>query len=71
VKIVEIKRGILRRDALGQIIEYYGLLRQRETSKNIGLILVANVIPKEMTVFPSEKLGMEFVGRTIPDSCLK
>jgi len=59
--IVEIKRGILRRDALGQIIEYYGLLRQKEPSKNIRLILVANVIPKEMTVFPSEKLEMEFV----------
>jgi len=59
--IVEIKRGILRREAIGQIIEYYGMLKQKEPNKNILLYLVANVIPKEMTVFLKEKLGMEFV----------
>lgn len=59
--IVEIKRGILRRDALGQIIEYYGLLKKREPNKEIRLMLVANVIPEGMTTLLSEKLGMEFV----------
>jgi len=59
--IVEIKRGILRREAIGQIIEYYGMLKQKEPNKNILLYLVANVIPKEMTVFLKEKLGIEFV----------
>jgi len=59
--IVEIKRGVLRREAIGQIIEYYGMLKQQESNKNILLILVANVIPKEMTVFLKERLGIEFI----------
>ena len=59
--IVEIKRGILRRESIGQITEYYGMLKQKEPNKNILLYLVANVIPKEMTVFLKEKLGIEFV----------
>jgi RecB family endonuclease NucS len=32
--IVEVKRGILRREALGQLIEYYGALKQIEPDKN-------------------------------------
>jgi len=59
--IIEIKRGLLRREAIGQIIEYYGMLKQKEPNRNILLYLVANVIPKEMTVFLKEKLGIEFV----------
>lgn len=59
--VVEIKRGILRREAIGQIIEYYGMLKQKEPNKNILLYLVANVIPKEMIIFLKEKLGIEFV----------
>jgi hypothetical protein len=59
--IVEIKRGILRRDALGQAIEYYGLLRKKEPQKEIRLMLVANVIPEGMTAFLNEKLGVEFI----------
>lgn len=59
--IVEIKRGILRREAIGQIIEYYATLKSRKPNRNILLFLVANVIPKEMTVFLKEKLGMEFI----------
>jgi predicted RNA-binding protein with PUA-like domain len=59
--IVEIKRGILRRDALGQAMEYYGLLRKKEPNKEIRLMLVANVIPEGMTAFLNEKLGVEFL----------
>jgi hypothetical protein len=59
--IVEIKRGILKRDALGQAIEYYGLLRKKEPKKEIRLMFVANVIPEGMTAFLNEKLGVEFV----------
>jgi len=59
--IIEIKRGILRREAIGQIIEYYGMLKQKEPNKNILLHLVANVIPKQMTFFLKERLGIEFV----------
>jgi hypothetical protein len=63
--IVEIKRGILKRDAIGQIIEYYGLLKKQQPDKNIRLLLVANVIPKQMTTFLNEKLGVQFL--EIPD----
>lgn len=58
--IVEVKRGILDREALGQVIVYYGLLRKKEPNKNIRLMLVANVIPESMKAFPDEKLGVEF-----------
>lgn len=63
--IAEIKKGILRRDALGQAMEYYGLLRKREQNKEIRLMLIANTIPDGMTAFLNEKLGVEFV--EIPD----
>ena len=59
--IVEVKRGILPREAIGQIIDYYGMLKLREPSRNILLILVANVIPRERTVFLEEKLGINCV----------
>lgn len=59
--IAEVKRGILRRDALGQAIEYYGLLRKKEPNKEIRLMLIANVIPEGMTAFLNEKLGVEFL----------
>jgi hypothetical protein len=69
VVIAEIKKGILKRDALGyalgQAMEYYGLLRKKEPNKEIRLMLVANVIPEGMTAFLNEKLGVEFV--EIPD----
>lgn len=59
--IVEIKKGLLKREAIGQIIEYYGRLKHQEPNRNIRLILVANVIPKELTTFLNEKLGVGFV----------
>jgi predicted RNA-binding protein with PUA-like domain len=67
--IAEIKRGILVRDALGQAMQYYGLLRKREPDKEIRLMLVANVIPEVSKPFLSEKLGVEFV--EIPISKIK
>lgn len=56
--IVEVKRGILSRDASGQIIEYYGLLKQQNPNKTIELILCANIIPSERKVF-LENVGIE------------
>lgn len=56
--IVEIKRGILSRDASGQIIEYYGLLKHQNPNKIIELVLCANVIPNERKVF-LENVGIE------------
>ena len=49
--IVEVKRGILSREASGQIGEYYGLLKTDDPDGNYELILCANVIPKERRTF--------------------
>ncbi len=57
--IMEIKRGLLMREAIGQIGEYYGLLRQANPSEEIHLMLVANIIPKPMAIFLKEKNGIE------------
>lgn len=63
--IIEVKREILRREAIAQIIDYYGALREKETTTNIVLMIVANVIPKVRTIFLSEKLGIKFHEITI------
>ncbi len=58
--VVEVKRGILGREAAGQIIEYYGLLKQAYPGKVVELVLCANVIPKERSLF-LENTGIECV----------
>lgn len=49
--VVEVKRGTLSREAAGQIIEYYGLLKQADPLKTYELILCANNIPQERRLF--------------------
>ncbi len=49
--IVEIKRGLLTREAPGQVMEYYGLLKGEEQERSYELILCANVIPPERTTY--------------------
>lgn len=56
--IVEVKRGILSRDAAGQIMEYYGLLKNEQPESIIELILCANIIPNERRRF-LETSGIE------------
>ena len=56
--IVEVKRGILTREASGQIAEYYGLLKNRNLDESYELILCANVIPKERKTF-LETIGID------------
>jgi hypothetical protein len=56
--IVEIKRGILTREASGQIAEYFGLLKSKNTGDFYEMILCANVIPKERRIF-LEHIGIE------------
>ena len=56
--IVEVKRGILTREASGQIAEYYGLLKNANKEKIFELILCANTIPKERKTF-LETIGIE------------
>jgi len=56
--IVEVKRGILSRDAAGQVMEYYGLLKNEQPDSIIELVLCANVIPAERKKF-LETIGIE------------
>jgi predicted RNA-binding protein with PUA-like domain len=56
--IIEVKRGILSRDAAGQVIEYYGLLKQKQPDAIIELIVCANTIPHERKLF-LENVGIE------------
>lgn len=56
--IVEVKRGILSRDASGQVMEYYGLLKNEEPESFVELILCANIIPAERKNF-LETIGIE------------
>ena len=44
--LVEIKKGLITRDAVGQLMEYYGLLKQNEQVP-IELMLIGNIIPAE------------------------
>jgi predicted RNA-binding protein with PUA-like domain len=53
-----VKRGILSREASGQIIEYYGLLKSQFPDRSIELILCANTIPHERKTF-LENFGIE------------
>jgi hypothetical protein len=56
--IVEIKRGILTREASGQVAEYFGLLKSKNADDFYEMVLCANVIPKERRVF-LEHIGIE------------
>lgn len=56
--IIEIKKGILSREAVGQIAEYYGLLKARGINNKIHLLLCANTIPNERKCFLQE-IGIE------------
>jgi hypothetical protein len=56
--IIEVKRGILSRDAAGQIMEYYGLLKMTKPDAIVELIVCANTIPHERKLF-LENVGIE------------
>jgi len=56
--IVEVKRGILTREASGQVMEYYGLMKSQSPEAICELILCANVIPSERKLF-LENAGIE------------
>ncbi len=58
--VVEIKRGILPRSAIPQIMDYYGVIKLKEPNIDIRLIIMANVIPKERVVYLKE-YGIEFI----------
>ena len=45
--VVEVKRGRLPRGAIDQLLDYFGMMKQRFPDKAIELMVVANVIPSE------------------------
>jgi len=67
--IVEVKRGILTRDAAGQVMEYYGLLKETNPDDIIELVLCANIIPPErkrfleMSGIECKELGINLINK--------
>ena len=67
--IVEVKRGILTRDAAGQIMEYYGLLKETNPDEIVELVLCANIIQPERKRFleisgiDCKELGINLINR--------
>lgn len=45
--VVEIKRGTLRRGAIPQLLDYYGMMKRRFPNEVVELMVIANEIPKE------------------------
>jgi hypothetical protein len=58
--IVELKRGTIRREDIGQVFEYYGLMRQSNATANFKMILVAPSIPTYRRI-PLEEFGIRCV----------
>jgi predicted RNA-binding protein with PUA-like domain len=67
--IVEVKRGILQREHSGQVMEYYGLLKNENPNNIVELILCANIIPSERRSFletagiECKELGINFINQ--------
>ncbi|HEX3744073.1 MAG TPA: endonuclease NucS domain-containing protein [Bryobacteraceae bacterium] len=45
--VVEVKRGKLPRGAIDQLLDYFGMMKQKFPGKPVELMVVANVIPQE------------------------
>jgi len=66
--IIEVKKGRLERAAAGQIIDYYGHLKNAYSYKIFELILCANIMPQERKTF-LENVGIEC--KEIPESFIR
>lgn len=55
--IVELKSKVIERQDIGQLIEYYGLMKEYMNEANLKMILVAPEIPKWRSTF-LEELGI-------------
>jgi len=64
ILVVEVKRGTLPRNAIAQLIDYYGTYKARFPDKAVELMVVANDIPKERRV-ACEQYNIE--AREIPE----
>lgn len=58
--IVELKRDTIRRETIGQIFEYYGLMRRSNKTAHFRMILVAPSIP-DFRRIPLEEFGIRCV----------
>ena len=68
--IIELKRDTIRREDIGQVFEYYGLMRQSNETANFKMILVAPSIPAYRRI-PLEEFGIRWVEVSHrPDSTL-
>jgi hypothetical protein len=63
--IMEIKRGLVTRQTVGQMVgqigQYYGLVKQAYPLKEVRLLLVANVIPPEFRTYLRDMAGVEAI----------
>lgn len=48
--IIEVKRGKLPRGAIGQLLDYFGMMKGRFPEKPVEMMVVANVIPSERRI---------------------
>ena len=58
--IVELKRDTIKREDIGQVFEYYGLMRHSSETANFKMILVAPSIPAYRRI-PLEEFGIRCV----------
>lgn len=63
--LIELKRGVLRREHIAQVIDYLGDVEARYPGRNVELMVVANVIPPQRTT-KLERLGVTF--KEIPEA---
>jgi len=45
--VIELKRGTLERGAVGQIVDYFGMVKSRFPDRPVELMIIANTIPPE------------------------
>ncbi len=57
--LVELKKGTLTREHVGQVHEYYGAIKNKKPGENLELMIIANNIPSERKRF-LEEIGVNF-----------
>lgn len=63
--IVELKRDSITREAVGQVMEYYGRLRHSNPTRKYRMVLAAPNIPKYRSI-PLEEFGIRCVEISFP-----
>jgi hypothetical protein len=48
--VVEIKKGVLPRGAVNQLVDYYGMLKREFQNESVELMAVANSIPEDRAI---------------------